>query len=124
LDTKQCQKTDILFLNFEDVRLIGLQAVESLEMLKAYYNLYQKEPTYLVFDEIQNVPEWSSLLRTFHNKGYKIIVTGSSSKLLLTEISTELRGRYSHTLILPFSFSEYLHHRNISLEQVKYTDKT
>jgi hypothetical protein len=60
-------------------------------MFKAYYGIYKKEPTYLVFDEIQNIPEWSRVLRTFHNKRYHIIVTGSSSKLLITEITTELR---------------------------------
>jgi len=60
-------------------------------MFKAYYALYKKDPKYLIFDEIQNIPERSRVLRTFHNKRYKIIVTGSSSKLLLTEVSTELR---------------------------------
>jgi predicted AAA+ superfamily ATPase len=91
LETKQCEKKDILFVDFEDIALQGIQPLEVFTLLKAYYSIYQQEPKFLIFDEIQNVPEWSRLLRTLHNKKYKIIVTGSSSKLLLTEISTELR---------------------------------
>jgi predicted AAA+ superfamily ATPase len=124
IDTHQCEKKDILFIDFEDVRLQGMSAVQGLTLLKAYYNLYGKEPAFLIFDEIQNIPDWSKLLRTFHNQRYKIIVTGSSSKLLLTEISTELRGRYTHTLILPFSFGEYLTHQEIVPQEIKHTNKS
>jgi predicted AAA+ superfamily ATPase len=60
-------------------------------------------------------------LRTFHNDGYKIVISGSSSKLLLTEISTELRGRYTHTLMLPFSFPELITQQGIDVKKTEYT---
>ena len=127
LDSNACKKEDILFIDFEDYRLSGLKIVDIDSMFKAYYALYKKDPKYLIFDEIQNIPERSRVLRTFHNKRYKIIVTGSSSKLLLTEVSTELRWRYTHNLMLPFSFGEYLKHKDIDPKYVKaynqYKDK-
>lgn len=55
------------------------------------------------------------MLRTLHNRRrFKIIVSGSNSKLLGREIATELRGRYDDFLMLPFSFREYLQYRGIS----------
>jgi predicted AAA+ superfamily ATPase len=53
--------------------------------------LYGKKPTYLFFDEIQNLKNYGKILRTFKDSGYKIVVSGSSSQLLLEEVSTELR---------------------------------
>lgn len=123
LDSNTCKKEDILFIDFEDYRLSGLKIADIDSMFKAYYALYKKDPKYLIFDEIQNIPERSRVLRTFHNKRYKIIVTGSSSKLLLTEVSTELRWRYTHNLMLPFSFWEYLKHKDIDPKRLERTNK-
>jgi len=44
---------------------------------------------------------------------FKIIISGSNSKLPGGEIATELRGRYEDFLMLPFSFREYLQYRNV-----------
>jgi predicted AAA+ superfamily ATPase len=95
-----------------------------MTMLKSYRSIYQQDPKFLVFDEIQTLQNWSHFLRTLHNKKYQIIITGSSSKLLLNEIATELRGRYSHTLILPFSFPEYLEYKGIDLNNLSYLSQT
>jgi len=65
--------------------------------------------TVLLLDEVQNWKEWGKWLRTLHDeKKFDIYVTGSSSKLLIKEISTNLRGRYVSKLFLPFSFKEFL----------------
>lgn len=116
----QIEKTDILFLDFEDYRLLELQTKDIGEIFSIFRELYGKEPTYLCFDEIQNLEHWGRVLRTFHNEKYKIMVSGSSSKLLLTEIGTELRGRYTHRLMLPFSFQELVKKANIDVKNVEY----
>lgn len=108
-------KNEILFIDFEDYRLIGIQAPDIENILSAFYQLTDQYPRYLFFDEIQNFPSWSRLLRTLHNQNrYKIIVSGRNSKLLSGEIATELRGRYQDILMLPFSFSELLKLKNVS----------
>jgi predicted AAA+ superfamily ATPase len=95
------------------------------DMFKAYKRLYNQEPKFLIFDEVQNIPQWQKVLRTFHDRRkYKIIVTGSSSKLHTDEISTELRGRYTHTLLLPFSFSEYLAYKKLTISELERTYDT
>ena len=108
-------KKDILFIDFEDYRLGGFTAPDMDDLLAAFHQLAGQYPRFLFFDEVQNLPDWSRVLRTLHNRRrFKIIVSGSNSKLLGREIATELRGRYDDVLMLPFSFREYLVYRGIS----------
>ena len=108
-------KKDILFLDFEDYRLREFTADAVDELFAAFHQLAGQTPRFLFFDEIQNLQNWNHVLRTLHNRGqFKIVVSGSNSKLLSREIATELRGRYEDILMLPFSFREYLGYREIS----------
>jgi len=107
-------RDDILFVDFEDYRLSDFRPDDMEKLLAAFHQMTGKPPRYLFFDEIQRLPSWSRVVRTLHNtRKYSIIVTGSNTNLLSSEIATELRGRYEDCLILPFSFSEFLRFRNI-----------
>ncbi|MEW5909534.1 MAG: ATP-binding protein [Thermodesulfobacteriota bacterium] len=108
-------KKQILFLDFEDYRLDKLTGDVMDEILTAFHQIAGNYPIFLFLDEIQNLPDWNRVLRTLHNRGrFRIIISGSNSKLLSSEVSTELRGRYEDILMLPFSFPEYLLFRDIS----------
>ncbi|MCK5149167.1 ATP-binding protein [bacterium] len=122
---KGIEKNDILFIDFEDYRLIGIRPEDIDTILTTFYKLTNRYPGYLFFDEIQNLPNWSRVLRTLHNQNrYKIVVSGSNSNLLSREIATELRGRYEDLLMLPFSFIEFLTYKNISFDKTTfYTPK-
>ncbi len=112
------EKNDILFIDFEDYRLTGMEPAVIDAILSVFYQLTDRYPSYLFFDEVQHLPEWSRVLRTLHNQNrYKIIVSGSNSSLLSREIATELRGRYEDLLMLPFSYSEFLKYREISYDR-------
>jgi predicted AAA+ superfamily ATPase len=55
-------------------------------------------------------------VRTLHNRRtFKILISGSNSKLLSRELSTELRGRCVEVAMLPFSFPEFLRFKKIQL---------
>ncbi len=115
LQGDRCSKEDILFIDFEDYRLGGFTWPDMDELFTAFHQLAGRYPRFLFFDEVQNLPDWNRVLRTLHNRRrFKIIVSGSNSKLLGREIATELRGRYEDILMLPFSFREYLRYRDIS----------
>jgi predicted AAA+ superfamily ATPase len=112
-------KEDILFIDFEDYRLGGFVGSDMDELFAAFHKLAGRYPRFLFFDEVQNLPDWNRVLRTLHNRRrFKIIVSGSNSRLLGREIATELRGRYEDILMLPFSFREYLRYRDISFTPV------
>ncbi|HDP99891.1 MAG TPA: ATP-binding protein [bacterium] len=108
----------ILFINFEDERLIPLEVKDLTLILNTYYEIYPNNKdniVYLFFDEIQNVPGWEIFIRRIHDsEKIQINLTGSSSKLLSSDIATSLRGRTLSFEIFPFSFNEFLKFRGIT----------
>ena len=106
-----------LYVDFED---IVYRKYTPVELIDAYREVFGKDPEYIFLDEIQNLKDWGAWLRTLHNKGiYKIVVTGSTSSLMINDISRELRGRYRSKLLLPFSFNEYLRMGGINYRDEK-----
>ncbi|MDO8721295.1 MAG: AAA family ATPase [Syntrophales bacterium] len=64
---------------------------------------------YFFFDEIQRIDQWEMFIRRLlDTENIQIFITGSSSKLLGSEIATSLRGRSLAIEIFPFSFEEFL----------------
>ena len=103
------RKQDILMVDFEDYRLAGLGTDPMGGLLEAFHALTGHLPEYLFLDEIQQLPDWSRVVRTLHNqRKFKIVISGSNSQLLARELATELRGRCLETRLLPFSFAEFL----------------
>ncbi len=102
----------ILYVNFEDDRILPLDYKTMGEMIDAWYTLYpehHEQCCYLFVDEVQNVDDWSVVLRRLlDTKKIQIYVTGSSSKLLSKEIATSLRGRSIAIEILPYNYTEFL----------------
>lgn len=118
----------ILFINFEDDRLLPMNQKELGNLLDAFYTLYPQNhdrECYLFLDEIQNVEGWPLVVRRFYDsKKVRIFLTGSSAKLLSKEISTSLRGRSIATEVWPFSFHEYLKAQNIPQAKPPFGKKT
>lgn len=104
-----------VYFNFEDERIPEETEVLS-EFIYAVEELYSKQPSYLFFDEIHIIPGWGKFLRRIMDKRYKIFVTGSSSKLGLKEIPTELRGRTINYTLFPLSFPEYLNFKKVEVD--------
>ena len=64
---------------------------------------------YILIDEIQDVVGWERLVAMLIARGdCDVYLTGSSSKMLSSELATKLSGRYIEINVLPLSFREYL----------------
>lgn len=64
---------------------------------------------YCLLDEIQNVPDFESVLNGFLKiPNLDVYVTGSDSKFLSSDIITEFRGRSDEIRVYPLTFSEFL----------------
>lgn len=64
---------------------------------------------YCLLDEIQNVPDFESVLNGFLKiPNLDVYVTGSNSKFLSNDIITEFRGRGDEIRVYPLTFSEFL----------------
>ena len=112
-------KKNILYINFEDDRLFPIILEDLDQLIEAYYELYphkRDERVYFFLDEVQNIPDWELFVRRIHDTlNVALYITGSSSKLLSSEIATSLRGRTIVYEIFPFSFKEYLQYKNIEI---------
>ncbi len=116
---EKSDRENIIYINFEDDRLFPLE-LKSLDfLLESYYELYpakREEKVYLFLDEVQVVDNWELYVRrVYDTENIYIYVTGSSAKLLSTEIATSLRGRTITYEIFPFSFKEYLQYKEIKI---------
>ena len=114
--------SNILYINFEDERLAPFRGDELTVLLEAFAELSEPEKghkLYVFIDEIQNVPNWGKWCRRVHETkmGIKLVITGSSSKLLSKELSTELRGRALTKVVFPYSFAEFLEGKGIKPER-------
>lgn len=119
---KKVPVQNVLYINFEDERLHPMRGDELTQLWEIYLELFSvdlSQRVYLFVDEIQNAKNWSKWARriTEQNKNLKLVITGSSSKLLSKELSTELRGRTLNFIVYPLSFPEYLNARNIYFER-------
>jgi len=106
-----------IYFNFEDERIPESTDVLT-QLLCAVEELYPEQYNILFLDEIHIIPGWGKFLRRIKDQGYQVFVTGSSSKLGLKEIPTELRGRTRNYPIFPLAFQEYLTFKDIAFDDI------
>ncbi|NJF24433.1 ATP-binding protein [Thermococcus sp. Bubb.Bath] len=113
---------DVLYVNFFDERLIDFKSGDFERLLSAARELWGEPPT-IVLDEVQEVGGWQKFVSRMRvNK--RVIVTGSSSKLLSGEMATYLTGRHVELTLFPFSFREFLKLRGVELgENWEHSDR-
>lgn len=81
---------------------------------KDMYNAVKEKMTdeeryYILLDEVQEISGWEKAVNSLlENANTDIYVTGSNSKLMSSEISTYLSGRYISIPVFTLSFAEYL----------------
>ncbi len=67
------------------------------------------EWSYLFIDEVQEIAQWEKAVNAFLNQGgIDIVITGSNSHLLSSELATLLTGRYVEIPVYPLTFSEFV----------------
>jgi len=112
LEARGVDRRQLVYLNFEDDRLLPIRPDELDLVLRAHEELYPAfagRTKYLFLDEVQDVPGWDAFVRRLHDtEDAHIYVTGSSSHLLSREIATGLRGRSVSFEVFPLSFPEFL----------------
>ena len=109
----------MLYVNLEDERLLPLKAQELGLIPESLYRRFpevRSETCWFFLDEVQNVPGWERFVRRLlDTENVRVVVTGSSAKLLGREIATSLRGRSLATELLPFSFREGMRHAGVAV---------
>lgn len=112
---------NIIYLNFEDKRTSSniKNANELIEYVEANRN---DGKCYLFFDEIQVLDGWQDACKTLRLYDYSLFITGSNSKLLSSEFTKELSGRYVAFRIRPFVYKEIVQYAKELGKEVSVTD--
>lgn len=107
--------TEMVYVNFDDERLLGMAADDFDLILQAYAAMYSGKPI-LFFDEIQNIEGWEHFARRLANQKYGVYITGSNAKMLSRDIATTLGSRFFDEKVFPYSFGEFIGSQGIQLE--------
>ena len=94
-----------------DKEKTAFDTIASYKDLVAYVDerLDKSKHNYLLIDEVQEIAEFERGLRNYYNEPYiDIVVTGSNSDILSSDLGTMLSGRYVEILIQGLSYPEFL----------------
>ena len=98
----------ILHYSFDSLEYEDIKTAKTL-FTHLKQHLCPEGRTYLFLDEIQEVKSWEKVVNSLMTDyDVDIYVTGSNSRMMSSEISTYLTGRYIAFRIFPLSFSEYM----------------
>lgn len=111
---REIKDVQILHYNFDSLQYDHIKTAKQL-----YDEVADQMPAglryYLFLDEIQEIEDWEKAVNSFMTDfDVDIYVTGSNSRMLSSEISTYLTGRYVQFRVFPLSFAEYLTFREES----------
>lgn len=96
---------NVVSIDLEEKRF----SVTTKRELNSYVTELMTTPKdYILLDEVQYIAGWEDVVNTLRSNGANVYVTGSNAKVLSSEFSTIIAGRYAEIHVLPFSFSEFL----------------
>lgn len=107
----------IVYMNFESFEWMDIADAKALYRYIKDRVEKTEGRVYILLDEIQEVKDWEKAVNSFLvDWDVDVYVTGSNSRLLSSELSTYLAGRYVSFHIMPLSFNEYLLFHGIESE--------
>lgn len=100
------EKTDnIIDLDFEDASVL-MELPDAKSLIK-YIDEHRKPgKCYVILDEVQRLTDWAVACRTIRLHDCSVFISGSDSKLLSSEFTKELSGRYVAFRVRPFVYKE------------------
>lgn len=112
---------NIIYINKEKKKFANLRTDDDLS---SYLDgkIEENRDNYLLIDEVQDIVGFENTLRSLNaDEECQIIVTGSNAKMLSSELSTYLGGRYIDIHIQSLSYREFLtfHHLEDSQESLE-----
>lgn len=108
------KKEQIISINLEDLKYSFIK--DYLDLYNYINNNLKKDKkNYVFIDEVQIIDEFQKAVDSLYiNKNIDLYITGSNARLLSSELSTLLSGRYIEIKMLPLSFKEFKDATNIN----------
>lgn len=118
INNKNINPQNIITRKYNEIIYDDMTAKEMFnDLIKEFVN---NNRYYLFLDELQEIKGWEKVVNNIFEKyNVDIYVTGSNSKLMSSEISTYLSGRYVSIPVYTLSFREYITFKNKSNASIK-----
>jgi predicted AAA+ superfamily ATPase len=91
---------------FIDFTLYENGIIDPMLLLQEYYELFPDKQPFFVFDEIQEIANFKEFVLALFIQQHKIFLSGSNSRLLSSELSTQFRGRIYEFQVQPLVATE------------------
>lgn len=109
LERQGVDRARLLHYSFDSLAYADLKSAAEFYRMIAARIANVPGRAYLFLDEVQEMPEWEHVVNSLMvDFDVDIYATGSNSRLLASEISTYLTGRYVSIPVYPLSFEEFL----------------
>lgn len=108
LGEKMSNEGNVIYIDKEKHEFDGLSSYKELnEYIDSQLQKGQK--TFILIDEVQDIAGFEHSLRSYYsNADTEVIVTGSNAKMLSSELTTLIGGRYKEIYVQPLDYSEFL----------------
>lgn len=111
---------DIVYIDFEDERLIGFGVADFSDLLEVQAEISGKDSLPALFlDEIQLIDGWEKFARRMADANAEIYITGSDVRMRDLKIEETLGGRFLTENVFPLSFSEFLRVKGVENSRSK-----
>ena len=108
-------KDRIIYINFESFVWEHIKTATDLYNYITEHK-HKNLKTYIFLDEVQGVKGWERVVNSVMvDYDVDIYITGSNSRLLSSELSTYLTGRFVDIVVRPLSFKEYFKFHSLDL---------
>lgn len=107
-------ENNIIYINKEKKEFDDIKTYQDLN---AYIDKQRKESTmnYVLIDEIQDIEEFEKSVRNYYEEpDIELIITGSNSKMLSSDLSSKIGGRYKEIYVQALSYEEFIVFHNLS----------
>lgn len=101
-------EANIIYINKEKMEF---DAVKTYSDLNAYIESHRVtcKTNYVLVDEIQDIREFERTIRSYYDEpDIEMIVTGSNSQMLSSDLSSKIGGRYKEIVVHPLSYEEFM----------------
>lgn len=110
----------ILWVSFDDERLVRMGSEDLNQIIEAYHEMYPEidiSSVYMFFDEIQLIEDWEYfVLRLYKHYTKNIFISGSNATMLSSELKSALRGWPLEEETFPLSFREFCEFNEIKTD--------
>lgn len=109
----QDNHNNVIYIDMEKTAFADISNYKNLEAYVAE-RLDTTKENYLFIDEVQEIQDFEKAILSLQSDGTcQIMVTGSNAKMLSSELSTRLRGRYMGYHIHGLDYAEFIEFHNL-----------